>query len=271
EEKETSELILDLLEHQRREDTLAELVSRKDKVDNLSQMIWNSPNVVSVLLQDITALYENISLPNPKLKARASNKICNILIIFQCIASDPEIRSQFIQLKIISYVYPYLLTTSKSKPFEYLRLTSLGVISSAIKQESQEIISYLIDIDISTPCLKIMENGNDLSKTASAFILQKILNWDDGLNYFVQSSERLANLTNVLKNMVEAMIPDHMSSRLLKHIVRCYLRLSECAKIRDHLPSWMPACFSNGKLNEFIQKEGDVIVKRWFTQLMGNL
>jgi CCR4-NOT transcription complex subunit 9 len=31
------------------------------------------------------------------------------------------------------YLYPFLNTTSKTRPFEYLRLTSLGVIGALVK------------------------------------------------------------------------------------------------------------------------------------------
>lgn len=34
------------------------------------------------------------------------------------------------------YLYPFLNTTSKTKPFEYLRLTSLGVIGALVKVPS---------------------------------------------------------------------------------------------------------------------------------------
>ncbi|XP_028068293.1 uncharacterized protein LOC114270864 [Camellia sinensis] len=34
---------------------------------------------------------------------------------------------------ILLYLYPFLNTTSKSRPFEYLRLTSLGVIGALVK------------------------------------------------------------------------------------------------------------------------------------------
>ena len=33
------------------------------------------------------------------------------------------------------FLYPFLNTTSKSRPFEYLRLTSLGVIGALVKNE----------------------------------------------------------------------------------------------------------------------------------------
>jgi CCR4-NOT transcription complex subunit 9 len=34
------------------------------------------------------------------------------------------------------YLYPFLNTVSKTRPFEYLRLTSLGVIGALVKVSS---------------------------------------------------------------------------------------------------------------------------------------
>lgn len=45
------------------------------------------------------------------------------------------------------YLYPYLNTTSKTRPFEYLRLTSLGVIGALVKvrrEKKKRIISFYI-------------------------------------------------------------------------------------------------------------------------------
>eukprot|EP01132_Coremiostelium_polycephalum_P010801 gene10801-13222_t len=271
EDKTIHQLIMDLYENEKREETLNEISKRKDSIGNLAVLLWYTPCIISIFIQEILSIYKYISAPNPKLKARASNRVCNTLNILQIIASDPQTKMPFVKAKLVWYIYPFLNTTSKSKPFEYLRFSSLSVISALLKTDSQDIISFLIESDISTPCLKIMETGSELSKTVSTFILQKILNEDEGLNYFTQSGSRLQSLFFSLNSMIEAMLPTHMSSRLLKHIVRCYLRLSDSSKARESLPSAMPECFSNGQLNEFLQKEGDVIVKRWFTQLMGNV
>jgi hypothetical protein len=37
------------------------------------------------------------------------------------------------------YLYPFLNTGSRSKPFEYLRLTSLGVIGALVKVRSARV------------------------------------------------------------------------------------------------------------------------------------
>jgi CCR4-NOT transcription complex subunit 9 len=54
----------------------------------------------------------------------------------------------------------------------------------------------------------------------------QILVDETGLNYVCQTAERFFAVSNVLSNMVAALVRDP-SVRLLKHIIRCYLRLSE--------------------------------------------
>src|SRR5690349_22058514 len=79
------------------------------------------------------------------------------------------------------FLYPFLNTTSKSRPFEYLRLTSLGVIGALVKNDSSEVINFLLTTEIIPLCLRIMETGSELSKTVAIFIVQKILLDDNGL------------------------------------------------------------------------------------------
>jgi len=58
------------------------------------------------------------------------------------------------------------------------------------------------------------------------FIVQKILMDDMGLQFVCQTYERFLAVANVLSTMVSQLV-EHQSMRLLKHVVRCYLRLSE--------------------------------------------
>ncbi|KAL0310995.1 UNVERIFIED_CONTAM: CCR4-NOT transcription complex subunit [Sesamum angustifolium] len=124
------------------------------------------------------------------------------------------------------YLYPFLNTTSKSRPFEYLRLTSLGVIGALVKVDDTEVISFLLSTEIIPLCLRTMEMGSELSKTVATFIVQKILLDDVGLEYICTTAERFFAVGRVLGNMVAA-LAEQPSSRLLKHIIRCYLRLSD--------------------------------------------
>jgi CCR4-NOT transcription complex subunit 9 len=125
------------------------------------------------------------------------------------------------------FLYPFLNTTSKTRPFEYLRLTSLGVIGALVKQnENSDVINFLLSTEIIPLCLRIMETGSELSKTVAIFIVQKILLDDLGLQYICQTYERFYAVGTVLSNMVTT-LAETQATRLLKHVVRCYLRMSD--------------------------------------------
>jgi CCR4-NOT transcription complex subunit 9 len=73
------------------------------------------------------------------------------------------------------------LCPPQSRPFEYLRLTSLGVIGALVKIDDPEVIAFLLSTEIIPLCLRIMETGSELSKTVATFIVQKILVDEGGL------------------------------------------------------------------------------------------
>lgn len=191
------------------------------------------------LLQEIISVYP---LLNPsQLTAAASNRVCNALALLQCVASHNETRALFLngthafftQVLVLAnpilahiplFLYPFLNTTSKSRPFEYLRLTSLGVIGALVKNDSSEVINFLLTTEIIPLCLRIMETGSELSKTVAIFIVQKILLDDTGLGYICHTYERFYAVGTVLSNMVTQLV-EQQTVRLLKHVVRCFLRL----------------------------------------------
>ena len=118
---------------------------------------------MSSLLLEIVNVYPALSPPS--LTAHASNRVCNALALLQCVASHSDTRSLFLNgepsqrvvtmghqvqgsgltyeiaiAHIPLFLYPFLNTTSKTRPFEYLRLTSLGVIGALVK------VGHLIDL-----------------------------------------------------------------------------------------------------------------------------
>jgi CCR4-NOT transcription complex subunit 9 len=162
------------------------LSKKREAVPDLAPILWYSFGTIACLLQEIVAIYPLLS--PPKLKAPASNRVCNALALLQCVASHPETRTLFLNGHIPLYLYPFLNTTSKTRPFEYLRLTSLGVIGALVKvttlirlqhlnhqMDDPEVINFLLSTEIIPLCLRIMETGSELSKTVATFIVQKIL------------------------------------------------------------------------------------------------
>lgn len=216
------------------------------------------------LLQEIVSVYTYLSPPN--LTAHLSNRVCNALALLQCVASHPETRQLFLngtpprrlsyriapdihstKAHIPLFLYPFLNTTSKTRPFEYLRLTSLGVIGALVKvslpfafhpsphlspmpspqqNDNSTVIHFLLSTEIIPLCLRIMETGSELSKTVAIFIVQKILLDETGLTYICHTYERFYAVGTVLSNMVNQLV-ETQAVRLLKHVVRCYLRLSD--------------------------------------------
>lgn len=68
----------------------------------------------------------------------------------------------------------------------------------------------------------------------ATFIVQKVLLDDVGLEYMCTTAERFFALGRVLGNMVTS-LAEGPSPRLLKHIIRCYLRLTDNARC-NHYP-----------------------------------
>ncbi|KAK3199784.1 hypothetical protein Dsin_023199 [Dipteronia sinensis] len=227
-------LVLDLSNPELRENALLELSKKRELFQDLAPLLWNSFGTIAALLQEIVSIYPVLSPPN--LTPAQSNRVCNALALLQCVASHPDTRMLFLNAHIPLYLYPFLNTTSKSRPFEYLRLTSLGVIGALVKVDDTHVISFLLSTDIITPCMLAMEMGSELSKTVATFIVQKILLDDEGLDYICTTAEMFFSVERALGNMVAA-LAQQPSSLLLKHIIRCNLRLSDNARACDALCS----------------------------------
>lgn len=150
-------LVLELSVPDQRESALLELSKKREEFPELAPILWHSFGTVAALLQEIVSIYPLLS--PPQLTAHASNRVCNALALLQCVASHSETRTHFLngmlyRLLLTSrrslttpaclllilppahiplYLYPFLNTVSKNRPFEYLRLTSLGVIGALVK------------------------------------------------------------------------------------------------------------------------------------------
>ena len=94
-------------------------------------------------------VHANINFYFLFLTAHQSNRVCNALALLQCVASHPETRSAFLLAHIPLYLYPFLHTVSKTRPFEYLRLTSLGVIGKLICDQLKE-FQFMFDMTLLT-------------------------------------------------------------------------------------------------------------------------
>lgn len=289
--------ISELVSGNNRERALLELGKKREQYDDLALVLWNSFGVMTALLEEIISVYPFLN--PPVLTASVSNRVCNALALLQCVASNVQTRGQFLNANLPLYLYPFLSTNARQRSFEYLRLTSLGVIGALVKNDTPEVINFLLTTEIVPLCLNIMEISSELSKTVAIFILQKILLDDQGLSYICTTYERFHTVASVLTKMIDQLSastskgstqihqsesqnfgqtqpsvnstqqPSSSSGRLLKHVVRCYMRLSDNMEARKALATILPEPLRDGTFSQILQD--DVATKRCLGQLLLNI
>ncbi|RID68380.1 hypothetical protein BRARA_C00540 [Brassica rapa] len=260
------QLVLDICDPNLRENALLELSKRREIFQDLAPLLWHSFGTIAALTQEITSVYRLLTPPN--MTSAQSNRVCNALALLQCVASHPETRMLFLNAQMPLYLYAFLNTSSKSKPFEYLRLTSLGVIGALVKVDDTEVIKFLLKTEIVPLCLRTMEMGSELSKTVATFIVQKVLLDDVGLEYMCATAERFFALGRVLGNMVTS-LAEGPSPRLLKHIIRCYLRLTDNQKACEALRNCLPDPLRDPSFSSCLCD--DPSARKWLQQLIHNI
>jgi CCR4-NOT transcription complex subunit 9 len=209
----------------------------RDVVPDLAPVLWHSFGTMAALVQEIMAIYPVLSPPAltatasnrvcnalALLQCVASHNDTRKLFLHgawvtcgggscrrreQGALRDPTAPLEWSHLSVVCsvysipahiplFLYPFLNTNSKTRPFEYLRLTSLGVIGALVKTDETEVITFLLTTEIIPLCLRIMEMGSELSKTVATFIVQKILLDDLGLQYICQTYERFSHVALIL-------------------------------------------------------------------------
>eukprot|EP01126_Amoeba_proteus_P049411 TRINITY_DN577_c0_g1_i10.p1 TRINITY_DN577_c0_g1~~TRINITY_DN577_c0_g1_i10.p1 ORF type:complete len:121 (+),score=14.46 TRINITY_DN577_c0_g1_i10:236-598(+) len=110
-----------------------------------------------------------------------------------------------------------------------------------------------------------METGSELSKTVATFIIHKILCDDVGFSYICATAPRFYAVSSILSSMVQQLV-HQPSQRLLKHIIRCYLRLTDNPRARDALRSCLPDAFRMDTFGTIL--ENDPVTTRWLRQLI---
>ncbi|EXB37858.1 hypothetical protein L484_011918 [Morus notabilis] len=255
-------LIAALHDDSSRELALVLLCKVRTSHENLGPMLWDSNGTIFSLLKEIMHVY--YVLLTPRLTEKDSNRVCNVLALLQCVASHPNTRKRFMDANIVEYLYPFINTTSQEKPHEFLRLTSLGVIGSLAKQDNADVVNVLLEGDIVSKLLLCLEFGNQLSKTEysyfmimspslsitplsicwnmklAAFVLERLLTIGEmGQVYCCASAQRFYSITRVLGQRIEELV-EEPCQRLLKHIICCYIKLSENPRGCDGLVWSLP-------------------------------
>jgi len=81
---------------------------------------------------------------------------------------------------------------------------------------------------------------------------------DSGLNYICQTYERFFAVVNVLNSMTLQLM-EQRSLRLVKHVIRCYLRITDNNKALEGLRQILPEPLKNGFFDSLIREDSTTL------------
>ena len=233
------ELIIKYTEEIKNEETRLEAIKNLYKFGennkNIAIYLWYTTGTMAALLQEILNSYQYLS--SSKFKNEDLEKTKYILSLLKTIALNKETRKEFLESQILAFLYPFLRCKIKKQSVEVIKVSALGVIAALVtKEESSEVIDFLIKTEIIPDILRIMEKGNELIRAVTCFIVQRIIDDSSGLNYICQKRERLCAVIYVLNTIIQ----NKTSPRVIKYILKIYTGLigNKDAKnlIKQNLP-----------------------------------
>ncbi|KAJ2719514.1 RNA-binding protein, CCR4-NOT complex subunit Rcd1 [Coemansia sp. Benny D115] len=257
------QLMVELFSATNREQALAELSRRRDQNPDLGIALWNAYGVMTILYQEIIAIYPLLN--PPALTMAVSNRACNSLALLQLVATHEHTRMQLLKANVPQLLYPFLSTTSKAKQYDNLRLTSLGVIGALVKYDNREVISFFVATEFLPLCLKIMDIGSELCKVVATFIFQKIILDDGGFQYVTSHPKRLHTVLVILNNVINQMVAAP-SGRLLKSVTKCLIRLADNPKAKAEMCEGVSEHLRDSTFAQVLAE--DVSYRRLIYQLM---
>ena len=215
------ELIIKYTEEIKNEETRLEAIKNLYKFGennkNIAIYLWYTTGTMAALLQEILNSYQYLS--SSKFKNEDLEKTKYILSLLKTIALNKETRKEFLESQILAFLYPFLRCKIKKQSVEVIKVSALGVIAALVtKEESSEVIDFLIKTEIIPDILRIMEKGNELIRAVTCFIVQRIIDDSSGLNYICQKRERLCAVIYVLNTIIQ----NKTSTRVIKYILKIY-------------------------------------------------
>ena len=148
-------LITELLDPETRETALLELSKKREMYEDLALVLWGGFGKFALGVTDteerhhvLSALGDRQRLPrfispfshSARLQPSLQRPCPASMRCQSCRYTKPLLEwcdttfpTPLIPAHVPLFLYPFLNTTSKTRPFEYLRLTSLGVIGALVK------------------------------------------------------------------------------------------------------------------------------------------
>ncbi|KAM6572614.1 hypothetical protein CsatA_016694 [Cannabis sativa] len=222
----------------------------KPPLPNLSLSLFSVEEAIALLKDDLTrpnalVLLGKMKSNHQNMGPMVWNSSGTIFILLKSVASHPQSRKEFIKANLAEYLYPLISITHRQEPYENLRVASLGVLGSLLKQDDAEALHYLIQGDIFSKCLICLQTDSLTVKTVAAFILERFLSiGEEGLEHCCSSAENFLSLSRTLAQNIQD-LGREPCKRFLNHIINCYLKLAENPRACDILEWQLPAKLTN--------------------------
>lgn len=240
---ELKELIQRILKSETRERALLNLSKKADKFTDVGIQLWNTPGIIPIFLQEIVSAYPLLT-PNVQPPKTAMNRVSSVLTMLQKMSSDEHARTPLVQSGILQYLLPFL-RMEYNKPVDNLRVATLGVIGMLVRSSNTFIVNYLVmTANIFPLCLTAMtlqaEPQKGIGKILSTFVVEKLLQSEEGLKYVCQMEERREQVVKTISETVPLEPTDDHSKKLLRHCIRCYAHLCKSEEGKQIVRAKLP-------------------------------
>uniref|UniRef100_A0A1I8F793 CCR4-NOT transcription complex subunit 9 n=1 Tax=Macrostomum lignano TaxID=282301 RepID=A0A1I8F793_9PLAT len=148
------------------------------------------------------------------------------MALLQCLAAHPATRRAVLDLQLVHYLFPFLSNHPQHQPADPRPADTLGVLLALWRSpKDPQAVECLLRTEQLVPlCLRVMDFGSELSRTVATFVVQKVLQDPAGLAYVLQHPIRGCRGSGWRSGVYLRVNP---SARLLKHVVRCYVLLTD--------------------------------------------
>ncbi|TBU19552.1 cell differentiation protein Rcd1 [Ordospora colligata] len=229
--------------------------------------VWSHDAMPIFLLQEVIAPYTIIN--TNKFSEENSSRLCMVLNILQILVGDTQIKHVFVDARFPYYIYRYLMISDIDSRHEVLRISSLGVIASLLKNGDQYVHKHLKITEIVPLLLKIVDIGPEESQLLSANVFTAIIGNDDGLSYACQTFDRFSAI-NMMFNSLASQSVGLKSTELLKTVLKVYIRLCAKPHIRTLLSSKRPDGLFSADIERFVSSDPEAKgLFRRFVDLLG--
>ncbi|XP_076448614.1 CCR4-NOT transcription complex subunit 9-like [Babylonia areolata] len=264
--------VKDLGSSKTRAEAMNRLMYYRDLVPELPVLCMNQSAPILGLVEVLDKIVPAISPPAnpPGISPEQSRMVCEALELLKLVAVHPDTRAHFLQQGLLKHVLPFLKSVDKSAPFQQLRQTSVGLVEALARTEQPEALEHLLDINIFDHMFSLMDTACDPCKTASTYVVQRLLAEGRGLRSICDRPLWLLKAVTSLELLVLKLASNRSPpAALMENMLRCYALLSgdpmgqQC--IRRHLPVQMV----NGKIRGLLEQGS--VGERLYREIINSL